>query len=80
MKFETPWNGAPLHYDQSECLKAFEKKVLGLVRREFAYRRLAADLLQELKALENFVPPTTSGLLKDANEVWRKQLDDIANL
>jgi hypothetical protein len=66
--------------DISDHLKEFTEKMTRVFRREFAYRRLAGDLLHQLKSLENFVDPTTRNLLKDAREVWEKQLEDIAKL
>ena len=78
--WDTPWNGEPMRFELSEHVRAFTEKMMGHLRREWAYRRLAGDLLHQLKSLENFVDPSTRNLLKDAREVWEKQLNDIAKL
>lgn len=78
--WQTPWNGEPMRFELSEHVRAFTEKMMGHLRREWAYRRLAGDLLHQLKSLENFVDPSTRNLLKDAREVWEKQLEDIAKL
>ena len=69
-----------MRFELSEHVRAFTEKMMGHLRRERAYRRLAGDLLHQLKSLENFVDPSTRNLLKDAREVWEKQLEDIAKL